>query len=193
MYPRVTRIRRNVTKVAACNPDRGSRVKINDNYRAEVDTHAHTHGGGMRVGRGGEQEKQGDPKESKIGCTCEQCDLSGRRCPSERYIPIHRRCLDSGFDVEEAKRALAATTAATAAAVEEERKAGRGRERERETWSSYQVPIPSRHHAGITVPGCLIGFNRNRQSSAAEFRKETAVLSSCSSSSIYERPPFVRP
>lgn len=71
-----------------------------------------------------------------------------------------------------------------------------GREEERErraVWSSYQVPIPSRHHAGITVPGCLIGFNRNRRSSAAEFRKETAVLSSYSSSSIYERPPFVRP
>lgn len=94
------------------------------------------------------------------------------------------------LDVEEAKRALAA--AATAAAAEKERKRRkravgreeerdrRVRERERETWSSYQVPIPSRHHAGITVPGCLIGFNRNRQSSAAEFRKETAVLSSSS-------------
>ena len=34
--------------------------------------------------------KAGDPKESKIGCTCEQCDLSGRRCPSERILwPIH--------------------------------------------------------------------------------------------------------
>lgn len=92
------------------------------------------------------------------------------------------------LDVEEAKRALAAATAAAAAEKERKRrKRAVGREeerdrrvRERETWSSYQVPIPSRHHAGITVPGCLIGFNRNRQSSAAEFRKETAVLSSSS-------------
>ena len=86
------------------------------------------------------------------------------------------------LDVEEAKRALAA-----AEKERKRRKRAVGREeerdrrvRERETWSSYQVPIPSRHHAGITVPGCLIGFNRNRQSSAAEFRKETAVLSSSS-------------
>lgn len=29
---------------------------------------------------------------------------------------------------------------------------------------SYQVPVRSRHRGGLTVPGCPIGFNRNRQS-----------------------------
>lgn len=55
-------------------------------------------GGGEGGGEGGEQEKQGDPKESKIGigCTCEQCDPSGRRCPSTRpvYIPPLPYCLE---------------------------------------------------------------------------------------------------
>jgi len=60
----------------------------------------------------------------------------------------------------------------------------------RGTSASYQVPIPSRHHGGITVPGCPIGFNRNRLSRAAEFRRETTASPQ---PSIYERPLSVRP
>ena len=102
------------------------------------------------------------------------------------------------FDVEEAKRTSARWERMEREGERERERERedtrtRKRERERDIGTRYQVPIPSRHHAGITVPGCLIGFNRNRQSSAAEFRKETTVLSSCSSSSIYERPLFVRP
>jgi len=76
----------------------------------------------------------------------------------------------------------------------ERKKEGDDREEEgkdnRERGSArYQVPVPSRHHGGITVSGCPIGFNRKRLSRAAEFCKETTASLS-SRPSIYGYYPF---
>lgn len=69
------------------------------------------------------------------------------------------------------------------------RQRGRGKGRSERGSARYQVPVPSRHHGGITVSGCPIGFNRKRLSRAAEFCRETTASPS-SRPSIYGYYPF---
>ena len=110
--------------------------------------------------------------------TCEQRDPAGHRClrGNTRANDLHSESFQREMHREKGGK-------------KEWKKEENDREEEgknsRERGSArYQVPVPSRHHGGITVSGCPIGFNRKQLSRTAEFCREM-IASLTSRPSIY--------